>query len=99
MSHRSYRHFEIPELPSQALLREQECSSDERAANALGVGLATVKRVMADSRRSPDWLIQDEFIPRGRPPRVISDSLQTMTREYVRQANREGSPITLEMYA
>lgn len=78
-------------------LREQECSSAERAANALGVGLATVKRVMADSRRSPDGLIQDEFIPRGRPPRVISDSLQTMTREYVRQANREGSHITLEM--
>src|SRR5688572_28642785 len=68
-----------------------------RAANALGVGLATVKRVMVDSKRSPAWLIQDESIRRGRPPRVISDSLQTMTREYVRQANREGSHITLEM--
>src|SRR5688500_13409875 len=52
---------------------------------------------MADSKRSPAWLIQDESIRRGRPPRVISDSLQTMTREYVRQANREGSHITLEM--
>jgi transposase len=78
-------------------LREQECSSVERAANALGVGVATVKRVMADSRRSPAWLIQDEFIHRGRPPRVISDALQTKTREYVRQANQEGSHITLEM--
>jgi transposase len=78
-------------------VREQECSSVERAANALGIGVATVKRVMADSKRSPTWLIQDEFIHRGRPPRVISDSLQTKTREYVRQANREGSHITLEM--
>jgi transposase len=78
-------------------LHEQEGSSVERAANALGVGLATVKRVMADSKRSPGWLIQDEFIHRGRPPRVISDSLQTKTREYVRQANREGLHITLEM--
>lgn len=78
-------------------LGEQDCSSTERAANALGVGLATVQRVMADSRRSAAWLIQDEVIPRGRPPRVIADSLQTMTREYVRQANREGSHITLEM--
>ena len=77
--------------------REHECSSAERAANALGVGLATVKRVMADSKRSPAWLIQDESIRRGRPPRVISDSLQTMTRESVRQAHREGSHITLEM--
>jgi transposase len=78
-------------------LGEQDCSSTERAANALGVGLATVQRVMADARRSAAWLIQDEVIPRGRPPRVIADSLQTMTREYVRQANREGSHITLEM--
>ncbi len=78
-------------------LREQECSSVDRAANALGVGVATVKRIMADSRRSPAWFIQDEFIHRGRPPRVISDSLQTKTREYVRQANQEGLHITLEM--
>jgi transposase len=82
---------------TKGALREHECSSAERAANALGVGLATVKRVMADSKRSPAWLIQDESIRRGRPPRVISDSLQTMTREDVRQAKREGSHITLEM--
>ena len=39
-------------------LREQEGSSAERTANALGVGLATVKRVMADSKRSPGGLIR-----------------------------------------
>lgn len=78
-------------------LREQEGSSTERTAHALGVGLATVKRVMADSKRSPAGLIQEESIRRGRPPRVLSDSLQTITREYVRQANREGSHLTLEM--
>ena len=78
-------------------LREQEGSSAERAAHALGVGLATVKRVMADAKRSPAGLIQEESIRRGRPPRVLSDSLQTMIREYVRQANRDGSHITLEM--
>ena len=80
-------------------LREQEGSGAERTANALGVGLATVKRVMADSKRSPVGLIREESIRRGRPPRVLSDSLQTRTREYVRQANREGSHITLEMLA
>ena len=78
-------------------LREQDGSSAERTAHALGVGLATVKRVMADSKRSPAGLIQEESIRRGRPPRVLSDSLQTITREYVRQANREGSHLTLEM--
>src|SRR5437870_5585976 len=54
---------------------------------------------MADSKRSPVGLIREESIRRGRPPRVLSDSLQTRTREYVRQANREGSHITLEMLA
>lgn len=80
-------------------LRERECSRAERAANALGVGIATVKRVMADSRRSPAWFIQEDSMRRGRPPRAIADSLQTITRDYVRQANREGSHITLEMVA
>jgi len=59
-------------------LREQEGSSAERTAHALGVGFATVKRVMADSKRSPAGLIQEESIRRGRPPRVLSDSLQTI---------------------
>ena len=58
-----------------------------------------MKRVMADSKRSPTGGIREESIRRGRPPRVLSDSLQTRTREYVRQANREGSHITLEMLA
>ena len=78
-------------------VRAQEGSSAERAAHAFGVGLATVKRVMAGSKRSPAGLIQEESLRRGRPPRVLADSLQTMIREYVRQANREGSHITLEM--
>ena len=80
-------------------LREQGGSSTERTAHALGVGLATVTRVMADSTRSPAGLMQEEAIRRGRPPRVLSDSLQTITREYVRQAHREGSHLTREMLA
>jgi transposase len=80
-------------------VREQEGSSAERTAHALGVGFATVKRVMADSKRSPAGLMQEESLRRGRPPRVLADALQTITREYVRQANREGSPLTLEMLA
>jgi len=54
---------------------------------------------MADSKRSPVGLIREESRRRGRPPRVLSDALQTRTREYVRQANREGSHITREMLA
>jgi transposase len=80
-------------------LCEQDCPSAERAAHALGVGIATVKRVMADYHRSPDLLARADSMRRGRPPRVIADSVQTITRDYVRQANREGSHLTLEMLA
>ena len=52
------------------MLRERPC---------LRVGLATVKRVMAAYNRSPDVLDRSEPIHRGRPPRVLADSLQTIT--------------------
>jgi transposase len=80
-------------------VREPDRPSAERTANALGVGIATVKRVMAGYNRSPELLDRTDSIRRGRPPRVLSDSLQTITRDYVRQANREGSHLTLEMLA
>ena len=80
-------------------VREQDCASAERAAHALGVGIATVQRVMADSNRSPDVLERGEAMRRGRPPRAIADSLQTIPRASVRQAHREGSPMTREMVA
>lgn len=84
---------------TQADVREQEYPSVERAAHALGVGIATVKRVMADYHRRPEALDRGAAQRRGRPPRAIADSLQTITRDYVRQANREGTHITLEMVA
>ena len=51
---------------------------------------------MADNSRGVD-LVDPEEIIRGRPPRVLADSMQTIVREYVREANREGSYVTLEM--
>ena len=75
---------------------EQGCASVDRVANALMVGVATVKRVMADHNQRPELMNQASAY-RGRPPRAISDSLQSVTREYVRKANREGLHLTVEM--
>jgi transposase len=74
---------------------EQASPSVEKVVNAMGVSIATVKRIMADHNRGVDFMSQEE-IHRGRPPRVLSDSIQTITREYVREANKEGRYITLE---
>ena len=74
---------------------EQTNPSVQRVVNALGVSIATVKRVMADHNRGIAFTDQEK-IHKGRPPRALSDSMQTVTRQYVRAANREGTHITLD---
>jgi len=76
-------------------LEEQEALSVQRVGNALGFGLATVKRTMAAHSRGVNF-DKEEMIYRGRPQRAISDSAQTIVREYIRKANKEGSYMTLE---
>ena len=75
--------------------QEQASPSVQRVVNALGVSIATVKRVMADHNRGVPFA-KVEKTHKGRPPRALSDSMQTVTREYVRSANKEGAHITLE---
>ena len=45
---------------------EQRISGAERTAHALDVGVATVKRVMADYNRNPE-LLEKESTRRGHP--------------------------------
>jgi len=77
-------------------LEEQECPSVERVVNALGFGIATVKRTMANHSSGVHF---DKVEPlfRGRPQHAISDSTQTIVRDYIRKTNKEGAYITLEM--
>ncbi len=77
-------------------LEEQECLSVERVVNALGFGIATVKRTMADHSRGVNF-DKVETVFRGRPERALFDSTQTIVRDYIRKANKEGAYITLEM--
>ena len=77
-------------------VEEGKSSSVKRTANALNVGVATVKRVMASYNRNPN-LLEKQTGERGRPPRVISDSIQAIVRSYIRKANQEGRHITVKM--
>jgi transposase len=76
-------------------LGEQEELSVQRVSNALGFGLATVRRTMADYSRGVNF-DNELIIYRGRPQRALSDSVQTIVREYIRNANKEGAYMTLE---
>lgn len=70
-------------------------SSAQMTADALGIGLATVNRVMVSYHKDPDSITVSPQL-RGRPIYSIDMSHQEAVRAYIRQANLEGSHITLE---
>lgn len=69
--------------------------SVKRAADALGFGVATVKRIMADYNRDPK-LLDEPTKMRGRPVHAVNVSYQESVRAYIRTANKNGEYITLE---
>ena len=68
--------------------------SVERTADAIGIGLATVKRIMADYNRNPD-LLAEPAKTRGRPSHAVGFSSQGAVRSHIRAANKKGEHITL----
>jgi len=68
--------------------------SVNRTAAAIGIGVATVKRIMADFNCDPK-LLDESTKKRGRPGYAISDSHIEAVRTYIRNANIEGQYITL----
>ncbi|MCF8077474.1 MAG: transposase [Desulfotignum sp.] len=68
--------------------------SVKRAADALGIGVATVKRIMADYNRDPKLLDEPNRL-RGRPTHALSVTHQEAVRTYIRSANQQGKYITL----
>lgn len=63
-------------------------------ADALGIGLATVNRVMANYRKAPDSINAPPI--RGCPTYSVDISHQEVVRAYIRKANLEGRYVTLE---
>ena len=70
-------------------------TSVQMVADALGVGLATVNKIMSSYNKDPES-IHKLPKPKGRPARSISDSQQEIVRSYIRAANMQGFHITLE---
>jgi transposase len=68
--------------------------SVQLTADALEMGLSTVKRVMADYRRDP-LLLNKPPEPKGRQSYAIDCSHEEMVRSFIRNANRNGQYITI----
>ena len=67
----------------------------KRTADAVGIGIATVRRIMADYNRDPELPEQPAKV-RGRPVHAVSVSYQEAIRSYIRSANKNGEYISLE---
>ena len=68
--------------------------SVQLTADALQMGVSTVKRVLADYRRDPDSLSKIPE-PKGRPKHAIDCSHEEAVRSFIRTANKHGEYITL----
>lgn len=73
---------------------EHDLPSVNKVAHALGAGVSTVKRVMADYKRNPNFT--PTSVSRGKPQLVVDDGNQGIVRSYVRSSNLEGNHITVE---
>lgn len=69
-------------------------NSARRVAQGLGIGEATVKRIMAAHKQGKS--ISSEDKDRGKPPYRLSLNLQPIIREYIRQKNLKGQKVGAE---
>ena len=74
---------------------EPTVSGTKRTAEALGIGIATVKRIMADYNRDPK-ILGEPAKTRGHRVYAVSPSYQEAVRTYIRTADKNGEYITLE---
>ena len=65
-----------------------------RVAHGLGIGEATVKRIMATHKQGFPSAVEKKA--KGKPPYRMSLNLQPVIREYIRQKNLKGQKISAE---
>ena len=71
----------------------------KRTAKALGLGVATVKRIMARYAQSGDKVVVRTPQRPGRPPSQISPNIQPIVRQFIRAENLGGRRISIERVA
>ena len=67
-----------------------------RTSEALGVGVATVKRIMAQYAKGGEKVIVRPAIRSGRPPSSISITMQPIIRQFIRTENLNGRRVSIE---
>ncbi len=68
----------------------------ERTAKGLGIGEATVKRIMAEYRQHGKIIVDQQLKPRGKPEYSAAVNLQPVIRQYVRSKNMSGQRVGIK---
>jgi len=67
-----------------------------RTAKSLGIGIATVKRIMANYRKNDETVVVHVKQRPGRPPSRICPIMQPIIREFIRNKNLSGQQVSLD---
>ena len=70
-------------------------NSAGRTAAGLGIGVASVKRIMARYARSGNKVVAQSTQRPGRPPVSTSQNVQPIVRQYIRDRNLEGARVSI----
>jgi len=71
--------------------------SIEQTAKGLGIGEATVRRIMAEYNKNKKHVPEDQLKMRGRPEHTIPVGLQTVVRQFIRSQNLKGRHVSVEL--
>jgi transposase len=69
----------------------------QQTAKGLGIGEATVRRIMAEFNKNKQDIPPDLPKARGRPEHIIPKDLQPVVRQYIRAQNLKGQHVSVEL--
>ena len=69
----------------------------EQTAKGLGIGQATVRRIMAEYNKNKQNVPANTLKTRGRPEYMIPQDLQPVVRKYIRSQNLKGRHVAVDL--
>ncbi|MCJ7687402.1 MAG: hypothetical protein MUO68_24265, partial [Desulfobacteraceae bacterium] len=88
------RHFD-EERKSQKFVLTKDTAG--RTAVGLGIGVATVKRIMSRYSRSGEQVVVLPAKRPGRPPERLLENVQPVVRRFIRSENLKGRRVSLDL--
>jgi len=80
--------------------RQKKLKSDwtiEQTAKGLGIGQATVRRIMAEYNKNKQNVPDSLPKTRGKPEYAIPQNLRRIVRQYIRSQNLKGQHVSLDL--